>query len=170
MSSSALKPVLDSLSVGPKGLKYQLAAYKLNVCYKWSPPYVIFSPLKRRTVNSYLSTRARGNQPSSSSLSKLLQRYQLTIALYLIGNHGFWYCTCGKLSGNSSMDHWTHPRHMRIGKIWWKSMTHVHFSPKRTQGVAPRPRLVRVLLPLCCWDFRSVVWTEGSESQDLGNH
>ncbi len=33
--------------------------------------------------------------------------------------------------------------------------------PKRTQGVAPRPRPVRVLLPLCGLDLRNVVWWRG---------
>ena len=46
-------------------------------------------------------------------------------------------------------------------------MTHVHFSPKRTQGVAPRPRPVRILLPLCCSDFRSVVWWRGVSPKTL---
>ena len=57
MSNLVLKPALDSLSVDPKCQNHQLAAYGLKVCCKWSPPYVIFSPLKRRTMNSYLSTR-----------------------------------------------------------------------------------------------------------------
>ena len=153
-----LNPALDSLSVGPKGQNHQLSAYGLKVCYQWDLPYVIFSSLKRRIVNFYLSTRTRGNQPSSLSLSKLPQHHQLTMVLYLTKNHGIWYCTCGRLIGKSSMDHWAQPRDMGIGKTWWKPMTHVHFSPKRIQGVAPWPRHVRVLLPLYCWDFRSVVW------------
>jgi hypothetical protein len=33
--------------------------------------------------------------------------------------------------------------------------------PKRTQGVAPRPKPVRVLLPLYGSDLRSVVWWRG---------
>ena len=65
------------------------------------------------------------------------------------------------------MDHWAQPRHMEISKTWWKPMTRVHFNPKRTQGVAPRPRPVRVLLPLCCWDFRSVVWRKGVSPKTL---
>ena len=40
-------------------------------------------------------------------------------------------------------------------------MTHVHFSPKRTQGVAPRLRPVGVLLSLYGSDLRSVVWWRG---------
>ena len=40
-------------------------------------------------------------------------------------------------------------------------MTYIHFSPKRTQGIAPRPRPVRVLLLLCGLDLRSVVWWRG---------
>ncbi len=32
---------------------------------------------------------------------------------------------------------------------------------KRTQGVAPRPRPVRVLLILCGFDLNSVVWWRG---------
>jgi hypothetical protein len=118
VSSLVLKPALDSLSVGPKCQNHQLAAYGLKVCCKWSPPYVIFSPLKRRTMNSYLSTRIRGSQPSSLSLSKPLQCHQLTMALYLTGNHGFWYCTCGRLLSKSSMDHWTHEN--------WKNMMKTH--------------------------------------------
>ena len=73
VSNPALKPTLDSLSVGPKGQNYQLSTYGLKVCCQWDPPYVISSPLKRRTVNSYLSTRTRGSQPSSLSLSKPFQ-------------------------------------------------------------------------------------------------
>ena len=46
-------------------------------------------------------------------------------------------------------------------------MTHVHFSPKRTQGVIPQPRSVRVLLPSCCLDFRSVVWWKGVSPKTL---
>ena len=134
-----LNPALDSLSVGPKGQNHQLSAYGLKVCYQWDLPYVIFSSLKRRIVNFYLSTRTRGNQPSSLSLSKLPQHHQLTMVLYLTKNHGIWYCTCGRLIGKSSMDHWAQPRDMGIGKTWWKPMTHVHFSLKRTQGVAPSP-------------------------------
>jgi hypothetical protein len=117
VSSPALKPAMDSLSVGPKGQKSLAGCCGLNVCCKWSPPYVIFSPLKRRIVSSYLFTCTTGNRPFSSSPSKPLQHYQLTMTLYLTGNHGCWYCTCGKLLGKSSMDHWTHPRHIGIRKI-----------------------------------------------------
>ena len=46
-------------------------------------------------------------------------------------------------------------------------MTHVHFSPERTQGVAPQPRPVRVLLPLSYSDFRSVVWWRGVSPKTL---
>ena len=84
--------------------------------------------------------------PFSLSLSKLFHHRQLIIVLYLTRNHGFRYCTYGTPLGKSSMDHWAQPRHIRIVKTWCKPITHVHFSPKMTQGVALRPRLVRVLL------------------------
>ena len=46
-------------------------------------------------------------------------------------------------------------------------MTHVHSGPKRTQGVAPRPRSVRVLLSLCGSDLRSVIWWRGVSPEVL---
>jgi hypothetical protein len=150
VSSPALKPAMDSLSVGPKGQRSPASYYRLNVCCKWSPSYVIFSLLKRRTVSSHFFTGTRGSRPFSLSLSKLLQHHQLTMAPYLTGNHGFWYCTCGRLLGKSLrtigyiQDTW------ELGKYDENPITHVYFSPKKTQGVAPRPKPVRVLLPLCC--------------------
>ena len=45
-----------------------------------------------------------------------------------------------------------------MGKYDENPMTYVYFSPKRTQGVAPRPGPVRVLLSLCGSDLRSVIW------------
>ena len=38
---------------------------------------------------------------------------------------------------------------------------------KRTQGVAPRPRPVRVLLSLCGSDLRSVIWWRGVSPEIL---
>uniref|UniRef100_A0A2N9HNA1 Uncharacterized protein n=1 Tax=Fagus sylvatica TaxID=28930 RepID=A0A2N9HNA1_FAGSY len=103
-----LKKEFEELSPDINARNHQLAAYGLNVCCKWSPPYVTFSPLKSKTVNSYIFTRTRGSQPSSLSLSKPLQRHQLTMALYLIGNHGFWYCTCGRLLVPKGPREWPH--------------------------------------------------------------
>ena len=48
-----------------------------------------------------------------------------------------------------------------MGKCDKKPITHVHSGPKRTQGVAPRPRPLKVLLSLCGSDLRSVVWWRG---------
>ena len=42
-----------------------------------------------------------------------------------------------------------------------KSLKTVISVSKRTQGVAPRPKPVRVLLSLCGLDLRSVVWWRG---------
>ena len=116
------------------------------------------------TCSSYLSTRTRGSQPSSSSLSKLLQHYQLTMTLYLTGNHGFWYCSRSKLLNNNSKTIGKGQDTWEMKKYDKKPMTHVHFNSKRTQGVAPRPRPVRVLLSLCGSDLRSVVLWRGSKS------
>ena len=42
--------------------------------------------------------------------------------------------------------------------MYKKSIIHAHSGPKKTQGVTPRPRPVRMLLSLCCFDLRNVVW------------
>ena len=87
---------------GPQRPEITASCYGLNVCYKWSPHYIILSLLKRKTVTAYFSTRTRGSKPSSSSLFKLLQHNQLTIVLHFTRNHGFWYYSHGKLLGKSS--------------------------------------------------------------------
>ena len=161
VSSLTLRPALDSLSVGPKDQKPSAVCYGLNVCCKWSPHYVILSLLKRKTVTVYFSTRTRGSKPSSSSLFKLLLPHQFTMVLYLTGNYGFWYCSRDSLLGKSSKT----IRHIQdtweLAKYDENPMTHVHFNPKRTQGITLRPRPVRVLLPLCGSDLKSVVWWRG---------
>ena len=126
----------------------QLSMDGLNVYYKWSPPYVIFSLIKRRTVSSHLFIHTKGSWSSSSSLCKLRQHNQLTVTFHFTGNHGFWYCSCGKLMGKSLrtvghiQDTW------ELRKYDENPITHVRSSPTRTQRVAPRSRPVRVLLPL----------------------
>ena len=153
--------VVDSLSVGPIKSEMQLSRDGLNVCCKWSPHHVIFSLIKRGTVTFYPLIRTRGSWSSSLSHSKLLQHNQLTVALHFTRNHGFWYCSRGRLLDKSSrtvgdiQDTW------ELGKYDENPITHVHFSPKKTQAVAPRPRPVRVLLPLCGLDLRSMVWWKG---------
>jgi hypothetical protein len=57
--------------------------------------------------------------------------------------------------------------HGKWGNVIKKPMTHVHSSPKRTQGVASWPKPVRVLLSLCGSDLRSVVWWRGVSSEIL---
>ena len=134
---------------GPQRPEITASCYGLNVCCKWSPHYIILSLLKTKTMTAYFSTCTRGSKPSSLSLSKLLQHDQLTIVLHFTWNHEFWYCSRGRHLGKSSktighiQDIW------ELGKYDENPMTHVHSGPKRTQGVAPRPRPVRVLLPLC---------------------
>jgi hypothetical protein len=51
--------------------------------------------------------------------------------------------------------------HGKWGNVIKKPITQAHFGPKRTQGVAPWPRPVRVLLSLCDSNLRSVVWWRG---------
>ncbi len=96
---------------------------------------------------------SEASSPSSLSLSEPFYHHQLTMVLYLTINHGFRYCTYGRPLGKSSMDHWVQLRHVGIGKTWWKPVTHVHFSPKKIQGVAPWPRPMRVLLPFLLLRF-----------------
>ena len=62
--------------------------------------------------------------------------------------------TAQKTIGNSQ-DTW------ELGKCDKNPWPMIILVPKRTQGVAPRPRLVRVLLSLCGSDLRSVVWWRG---------
>jgi hypothetical protein len=61
----------------------------------------------------------------------------------------------------NSQDAW------EMGKCDEQPITHAHSGPKRTQGVAPWPRLVRMLLSLCCSDLRSVVWWRGVSPEIL---
>ena len=53
------------------------------------------------------------------------------------------------------------------GNVIKKPITHAHSDPKRTQGVVPRPKPVRILLSLCCSDLRSVVWWRGVSPEIL---
>jgi hypothetical protein len=57
--------------------------------------------------------------------------------------------------------------HWKWGNVIKKSTTHAHSGPKRTQGVAPRPRSVRMLVSLCCSDSRNVVWWRGVSPEIL---
>ena len=92
-------------------------------------------------------TYQRQPTPPSLSLFKSFYYHQLIIALYLTRNHGFRHCAYGRPLSNNSIDHWVQLRHMGTWKTGCKPTTHAHFSLKRTQEVAPRPRPMRVLLP-----------------------
>ena len=63
----------------------------------------------------------------------------------------------GRLMGKSSRTIGYIENTWEMGKYDENPMTYVYLSPKRTQGVAPRPRPVRVLLSLCGSDLGSVV-------------
>ena len=99
--------------------------------------------------------------------SKLLQHFQLISTFHFTRNYRFWYCSRSRLLNKSSKTIGNSQDTWELGKYDKKPMTHVHFSPKRTQGVAPRPRLVRVLLSLCGSDLRSVVWWRGVSPEIL---
>ena len=53
----------------------------------------------------------------------------------------------------------------------WENMMKAHdpclFQSQKDSGSSPRPRPVKVLLPLCYWDFRSVVWRRGVSPKTL---
>ncbi len=63
---NTLNPVLDSLSMGPKGQNDQLSTQWLKICCQWDPHYVIFLSQKRRTMHSYFL-----HIPEAASLSSL---------------------------------------------------------------------------------------------------
>ena len=82
-------------------------------------------------------------------------------------NYKFWYCSRGRLLNNSSKTIGSSRDAWEMGKCNKKPITHAHSDPKRIQGVAPRPRPVRMLLSLCGSDLRSVVWWRGVSPEIL---
>ena len=101
------------------------------------------------------------DKSSWSTIFKLLQHLQLISALHLTGNHEFWCCSRNRLLNNSLKTIGSSHDASELGRCDKKTHDHVHSGPKRTQGVAPRPRPMKVLLSLCGSDLRSVVWWRG---------
>ncbi len=138
---------MDSLSVGPTKSETEAvkgwAAYLLLV----EPTSCLIFTNKER--NSSLHP-LKHDKSSRSTIFKLLQHLQLISALHPTGNYKFWYYSRSRLLNNcsktirNSQDAW------EMGKCDKKKpITHVHFGPKKTQGIAPQPKLVRMLLSLC---------------------
>jgi hypothetical protein len=146
---------MDSLSIGPT--KSETEAVK-----GWAVYLLLVEPtscliLTNKERNSSFHPLKR-DKSSWSTIFKLLQHLQLISALHPTGNHEFWYCSRSRLLHNSSKTMGNSQDTWEMGKYDEKPMTYVHSGPKRTQGAAPRPRPVRVLLSLCGSDLRSVVW------------
>ena len=128
------------------------------------PTSCLISLIKRGTVASILSNMTRA---AGLPFFKLLQHLQLTSALHLTENHEFWYCSRNRFLHNSSKTIGSSQDAWEMRKCDKKPIIHVHSGPKRTQGVVPRPRPVRMLFSLCCSDLRSVVWWRRVSSEIL---
>jgi hypothetical protein len=138
---------------------------KWAVYLLWVEPTSCLILLKKRGTAAYHPLKR--DKSSWSTIFKLLQHLQLISALHSTGNHEFWYCSRSRLLHNSSKTIGSSQDALEMGKCDKKATTHAHSSPKRTQGVAPQPRPVRMLLSLCCSDLRSVVWWKGMSPKIL---
>ena len=155
---------MDSLSIGPT--KSETEAVK-----GWAVYLLLVEPiscliLTNKERNSSFHPLKR-DKSSWSTIFKLLQHFQLISALHPTGNHEFWYCSHSRLLHNNSKTMGNSQDTWEMGKYDEKPMTYVYSGPKGTQGVAPRPRPVRVLLSLCGSDLRSVVWWRGVSHEIL---
>ena len=121
--------------------------------------------LKKRGAEAYHLLQR--DKSSWFTIFKLLKHLQLISALHPTGNHEFWYCSRSRLIHDSSKTTRNNQDAWEMGKCDEQPITHAHSGPKRAQGVAPRPRPVRMLLSLYCSDLRSVVWWRGVSPEIL---
>jgi hypothetical protein len=156
---------MDSLSVGPT--KSETEAVKGWVVYLLlvEPTSCLIFTYKERNSSSH---PLKHDKSSWSTIFKLLQYLQLISALHPTGNHEFWYCSRSRLLNNNSKTIRNSQDAWEMGKYDKKKLiTNVHSGPKRTQGVAPWPKPMRMLLSLCCSYLRSVVWWRGVSPEIL---
>ena len=121
--------------------------------------------LKKRGATTYHLLQC--DKSSWSTIFKLLKHLQLISALHPTENYEFWYCSRSRLIHDSSKTTRNSQDAWEMGKCDEQPITHAHSSPKRAQGVSPRPRPVRMLLSLCCSDLKSVVWWRGVSPEIL---